>query len=201
MRVNERRAPWRHPALAPVYAAAIAFGAVALAGTVVAPQEQVAVTVPATLPDLVVEVRDGTTVLARSEPGVSEWSRTVPAGEHDVCVTSASPVRIAGTDPASACVPVPADGTAALPVERPAVVVRDGDAVPATATVTVRDSAGGREIHTLGATGRLTPAAWSPSSEVCVELPAGWRFAGSDARECRAVTNPAADLLFDVEGP
>ncbi|WP_131745826.1 hypothetical protein [Frankia sp. Cppng1_Ct_nod] len=220
MRVTERRAsPWRHPALAPGYAAVIAFGAVALSSLVVTPQErgtgtpeQVTVTVSAAdarlLAGLTVQVRDSATVLAEGRTDAQgRWSAVVTSGEHEVCViTSAAPLRLVGSHPASACRRERiSTGTAIkLAVEQVQVVAETTnkpDRIPNDSTVTVRYAERVLQSGVLGLTGRFTPSELPLNAEVCLGLPTGWRFADSETtgQQCQPVTNPAADVRFRLE--
>ncbi|WP_241834697.1 hypothetical protein [Pseudofrankia asymbiotica] len=213
---------WRHPVLAPGYAAAIAFGAVALASVVVTPdegaagtKEKVTVTVTSAsaadaglLTGLTVQVRDDETVLATGPTDAEgRWSQDVTAGDHEVCVVAAAgPVRLAGSNPASACARerMSADRTTELTVERVQVVAEttdDDHPLPSGGKVTIRLGRQALKGGALDQTGRLTPSELPLNAEVCLDPPAGWRLAGTetDGQQCRAVTNPAADVLFRLE--
>ncbi|MDT3446176.1 MULTISPECIES: hypothetical protein [unclassified Pseudofrankia] len=209
--------------LAPGYAAAIAFGAVALSSLVVAPREsdpgpavKVTVTVSAAdarlLTGLTVQVRDGATVLAAgSTDAKGTWSADVAPGDHEVCVVSAAgPVRLAGSKPPSACgrESLSADKATELDVERVQVIAQrtgGGDQVPSGGKVTIRYAEGTPKSGVLDETGRFTPSELPLNAEVCLDLPTGWQFVDSkadaekDGQQCQAVTNPAADVLFRVE--
>ncbi len=192
MRVTERRAsPWRHPALAPGYAAVIAFGAVALSGLVLPQREGVTVTVLAAdarlLADLTVQVRD-----------------------QEVCVvSSAAPVRLVGPEPASACSRKSreqiSDGRETKLTVEPVQVVAEttdkGVQVPSSSTVTIRDAERVLQRYELDKTGRFTPSKLPLNATVCLDLPTGWRFADSKTtgQQCQSVTNPAADVRFRLE--
>ncbi|CAI7974316.1 conserved exported hypothetical protein [Frankia sp. Hr75.2] len=225
--MTARRASlWRHPVLTPGYAAAIAFGAVALSSVVVAsasaPQspvtgkpERVTVTLVeasgARLPDdLTVQIRHGSTVLAAD--GIVTQGRSsadVPPGDHEVCVVSSTtPMRVAGSDPASVCIRerVSADTPTKVTVEQVRVVAdrTDGDdPLPNDSKVTIsyaqRELPGGA----LDPNGQFTPSELPLNAVVCLDPPTGWRFADTKARDqqCQPVTNPAADVLFRLEKP
>ncbi|WP_018500622.1 hypothetical protein [Parafrankia discariae] len=221
---TRRASLWRHPALTPGYAAAIAVGAVALSSVVVASAaasqspvtgkpEQVDVTLvgaPGTsLPaGLTVQIRHGTTVLA--DGGIDaegRWSENVVPGDHEVCVVSSTtPIRVAGSDPASTCTRerVSGDTPTKVTVERVRVVAEraDGDDPPPSGgTVTIRHGRSEPRSDALDSNGRFMPSELPLNAVVCLDPPAGWRFADTETRDqqCQAVTNPAADVLFRLE--
>ncbi|EFC81154.1 hypothetical protein [Parafrankia sp. EUN1f] len=239
---------WRHPALAPVYAAALAIGCVALASLVVAPHASAGddppgpptapptatapVPTPATtaqgkanvtatvtvtaagadlrLSHLAVQIREGTVVLADERVNdQGKWSKEITVGKREVCVMSPdAPVRLAGLKTPSACRPEQVSG--ARPIElkvEPARVVAQvrggGTKVPAGSTVTIRYAQDGySQDGALGPSGAFIPNRLPLDARVCLKLVDGWRFAGAaepGGEQCRAVTNPVADVTFPVE--
>jgi hypothetical protein len=109
MRLTGRSAaPWRHPALASMYGAVIAFGAVALASLVVDPQVLVTVTASPITDYPTVQIHDGEEVLVAVAPldRNGSWSELVTPGNGQVCLTPPPGWAVAGatcqsvTDPA-----------------------------------------------------------------------------------------------------
>jgi hypothetical protein len=205
MRVTEHTgSTWRRQAMAPLYGAVVAFGAVALASVFVAPEVTVRIVAAegTTLPDdLRVELVSGT----RSTGGQGPLAVVVPP---QVCVRSATPVRVAGTAPATACTSAAPAGPTELTVEPVRVTV---DAVRGQASqlngaaVTVHDANGA-----VLQNGELEAGLFSPrepfkrDGQVCLDPPTGWTVtepapAGPARRSCALVTDPLADVRFRVE--
>lgn len=84
--MNSRPVVWRRPVVAPVYAAAIAFGAVALASLFVPATPTVTVTgddLPATLTVRIEGTAAGVDVALSEDNG---WSAAVPTGAQRLCL-------------------------------------------------------------------------------------------------------------------
>lgn len=115
MRVTSRRAPWRNPALAPAYAAAIAFGAVGLAG-------------------LLVDLDPTSTAPPPPEVTISvEVTPSTKAGPARVCVSPPDGWQFA--DPTPAPTPTPtATGSPAIPPDLADEGAGAGDAGAITTT-------------------------------------------------------------------
>lgn len=231
--MTARRAPlWRHPVLAPGYAAAIAFGAVALSSVVASAfasqppvtgkPEQVTGTVvgAAGIPlptGLTVQIRHGAAMLAEDEIDTQgRWSMNVVPGEHEVCVVPpgtqeapaapAAPVRVTGSDPASVCSPqrISAGTPTTVTVEQVQVVAErtGGDgSFPNGSKVTISYARHKLDSGALDLNGRFAPSELPLNAVVCLDPPAGWRFADTVTRDqqCQSVTNPAADVVFRLE--
>jgi hypothetical protein len=211
VRLTQRPPVWRSRYLAPVYAAVISFGLIALAGALFPEHVEVAVSVTGPVqPDgLDIEVRDadGNTV-AGGKPNAGQWSQSVPAGHLAVCVRADPPVRVAASSPSGACVPAQTPGPTSITVE-PVRVIADGlSGSPAEATtVSVVDDAG-RTVGSgvLDSGGRFTPPDALPTGgKVCLKPPAGRAVLapppGADGRPCRPVADRYSDVVFEVAAP
>ncbi|ABW16036.1 hypothetical protein Franean1_6702 [Parafrankia sp. EAN1pec] len=223
MRVTKRRASlWRHPVLTPGYAAAIAFGAVALSGVVVPAASQSPVTdkperVTGTVAGapgfrlpagLTVQIRHGAAMLAEAEIDTQgRWSVDVVPGDHEVCVVPpAAPVRVAGSDPASVCSRerIAAGTPTKVTLEQVQVVAKwtgEDGSFPTDSQVTISYAQRDLASKALDLNGRFTPSELPLNAVVCLDPPTGWWFADTKTRsqQCQSVTNPAADVLFRLE--
>lgn len=78
----------------------------------------------------------------------------------------------------------------------------DGDDPPPSGgTVTIRYTQSKPDSGALDENGRFAPSGLPLKTEVCLDPPAGWRFAGTETRDrqCQPVTDPAADVVFRLE--
>jgi hypothetical protein len=187
---------WRHPLLAPGYAAVIAFGAVALTSYPVHKNvEHAPAPVLAPVSVAVSAAADATLL----------QGLTVKIDSHRICVFGAShPVRLARTNPESACTPrqPSTDGPTTLAVERVRVIVTTKgtpDLLPAgTGKVTVSLGKDQLSAGYVDGDSQFTPTQLESKAQVCLDLPKGWRVADAGPR-CQTVKDPARDVLFTVE--
>ncbi|CUU54054.1 hypothetical protein Ga0074812_10257 [Parafrankia irregularis] len=166
------------------------------------------------LSHLAVQIREGGVVLADERADdQGRWSSEITVGRREVCVMSAdAPVRLAGLETPSACRQEQVTNTRPIELKvEPARVIAQvaggGTKVPTGSSVTIRYARGdaqdgGSPDGKLGDSGWFIPNRLPPDAQVCLKLVGGWRFVGAaepGGEQCRAVTNPVADVTFPVE--
>jgi hypothetical protein len=209
--LTQRPPVWRSRFLAPVYAALVTFGLIALATPVVGAQVDltVAVTAAEQLSGVQIQVRDANghpvdPETTKKPDRAGRWSGSVPAGDLSVCVLADQPLRLADP-PSEACVSAQATSTTSITVEAVQVIAHGpGDSPAEGATVSGVDAAGTSfDIGALDAAGRLTlPHPPPKDGKVCLAPPQGWKVLapprGADGRFCRKVGDQYADVVFEV---
>ncbi|MEJ3651962.1 hypothetical protein WEH80_02985 [Actinomycetes bacterium KLBMP 9759] len=199
------RPAFRHPLLAPVYAALLAFGAVSLAGLVLPSDPTGTITVTGPSDGLRLEVVDDGAVLASGELVDDSWTPDVPIAGNQICLRTTAALRVVGSDPPSTCTGrQPAEAGAEMKVEvkvervRVRVAAADGVQGRPSAELTVDDGDGIRP----DAQGDYFPPTPLAGRTVCVEPRDGWEVAPLPGLpvgpRCTTPGNAAADVVFTL---
>ncbi|WP_232665173.1 hypothetical protein [Pseudonocardia sp. TRM90224] len=202
---HSSRPAFRHPLLAPVYAAVLAFGTVSLAAWVLPSHPTGTVTVEGAPDGVRLEIVDDGSVLASGELGDDDsWTPEVAVAGNQICVRTTAALRVVGSNPPSTCTgrqPAEAgSGEVKVDVERVKVHVAAAAGVQGrpSAELTVDND---DDIH-LNDDGDYFPPTPLAGRTVCVEPRDGWEVGPlpglPGAPRCTSPNNPAADVVFTL---